>query len=55
MKKGENMNWKIFITTFTSIFFAEIADKTQLVGLGISAKSNKPIMYCLGLFLPTLL
>jgi len=42
------MDWKIFITTFTSIFFAEIADKTQLVGLGISAKSNKPIMVLLG-------
>ena len=42
------MDWKIFLTTFILIFFAEIADKTQLVGIGMSTKSNKPIMVLLG-------
>lgn len=42
------MDWKIFLGTFISIFFAEIADKTQLVGIGMSTKSNKPIMVLLG-------
>jgi len=35
------MDWKIFFATFSAIFFAELADKTQLVGMGISAKTGK--------------
>lgn len=42
------MDWKIFVATFTAIFFAELADKTQLVGIGMSAKSGKPIAVWLG-------
>lgn len=37
------MDWKIFLATFTAVFFAELADKTQLVGIGMSAKSGKPL------------
>jgi Ca2+/H+ antiporter, TMEM165/GDT1 family len=37
------MDWKIFFATFTAIFLAELADKNQLVGIGMSAKSGKPI------------
>lgn len=37
------MDWKIFIATFGAIFLAELADKTQLVGIGMSAKSGKPL------------
>jgi len=36
------MDLKIFLATFTAIFFAELADKTQLVSIGMSAKSGKP-------------
>ncbi|MFH1776431.1 MAG: TMEM165/GDT1 family protein [Candidatus Omnitrophota bacterium] len=36
------MDWKIFLATFSAIFFAELADKTQLVGIGMSAKSGRP-------------
>jgi len=42
------MDWKIFLTTFTAIFFAELADKTQLVGIGMSAKSGRPFSVWLG-------
>lgn len=37
------MDWKIFLATFSAIFLAELADKTQLVGIGMSAKSGKPL------------
>jgi len=42
------MDWKIFLATFSAIFFAELADKTQLVGIGMSAKSGKPLTVWLG-------
>jgi putative Ca2+/H+ antiporter (TMEM165/GDT1 family) len=42
------MDFKIFFTTFTAVFFAELADKTQLVGMGMSAKSGKPVSVWLG-------
>lgn len=42
------MDWKIFLATFSAIFVAELADKTQLVGIGISAKSGKPLTVWLG-------
>ena len=42
------MDWKIFLATFSAIFVAELADKTQLVGIGMSAKSGKPMMVLLG-------
>lgn len=42
------MDWKIFIATFSAIFLAELADKTQFVGIGMSAKSGKPIIVLLG-------
>ncbi len=36
------MDWKIFLTAFGAIFLAELADKTQMVSIGMSAKSGKP-------------
>ncbi|MCK5534126.1 TMEM165/GDT1 family protein [bacterium] len=42
------MDWKIFTATFGAIFLAELADKTQLVGIGMSAKSGKPLTVWLG-------
>lgn len=42
------MDWKIFLATFSAIFVAELADKTQLVGIGMSAQSQKPLSVWLG-------
>ena len=42
------MDWKVFIATFGAVFFAELADKTQLVGIGMAAKTGKPIAVWLG-------
>ena len=42
------MDWKIFFATFGAVFLAELADKTQLVGIGMAAKSGKPLNVLLG-------
>lgn len=42
------MDWKIFLATFGAVFVAELADKTQMVGIGMAAKSGKPLTVWLG-------
>lgn len=42
------MDWKVFFMTFGAVFFAELADKTQLVGIGMAAESKKPLAVWLG-------
>ena len=42
------MDLIIFLATFIAVFFAELADKTQLVGIGMSAKTGKPFTVWLG-------
>lgn len=42
------MDWKVFLATFGAVFFAELADKTQLVGIGIAAKTGRPVSVWLG-------
>ena len=42
------MDWKVFLATFSAIFLAELADKTQLVGIGMAAKTGKPITVWVG-------
>ena len=42
------MHGKIFLATFSAVFLAELADKTQMVGIGMSAKSGKPLTVWLG-------
>ncbi len=38
------MATKVFLISFWAIFLAELADKTQLVSISLSAKYNKPIL-----------
>ena len=50
-KKENNIEksfFSIFITTFTTIFIAELGDKTQIATLMLSAESGKPIIVFLG-------
>ena len=50
-KKENNLEksfLSIFITTFTTIFIAELGDKTQIATLMLSAESGKPIIVFLG-------
>ena len=42
------MEWKVLLATFGAVFFAELADKTQLVGIGMAAKTGKPVSVWLG-------
>ena len=42
------MDWGTFAATFGAIFLAELADKTQLVGIGMSAKSGRPFVVLAG-------
>ena len=38
----------IFLTTFTTIFIAELGDKTQIATLMLSAESGKPLIVFIG-------
>nr|WP_320675312.1 TMEM165/GDT1 family protein [Prochlorococcus sp. MIT 1341] len=38
----------VFLTTFTTVFIAEIGDKTQLATLLLSAQSGRPLIVFLG-------
>ncbi len=42
------MDWAVFAATFGAVFFAELADKTQMVGIGMAAKTGKPISVWIG-------
>ena len=52
LEKNKNILEKsflsIFITTFTTIFIAELGDKTQIATLMLSAESGKPVIVFLG-------
>tara|TARA_A100001035_G_C27593580_1_gene413097 strand:- start:130 stop:459 length:330 start_codon:yes stop_codon:yes gene_type:complete len=50
-KKENNIEkgfFSIFITTFSTIFIAELGDKTQIATLMLSAESGKPVIVFIG-------
>ena len=50
-KKENNLEksfLSIFVTTFTTNFFAELGDKTQIATLMLYAESGRPIVVFLG-------
>ena len=42
------MDIRVVLTAFSAVFLAELADKTQLVGLGLASKTGKPLSVFLG-------
>lgn len=42
------MHWKVFWLAFTTIFLAEMADKTQLAVLSLVSKTKLPLAVFLG-------
>lgn len=40
--------WGVFLSTFATIFLAELGDKTQVATLLISAESHKPLTVFIG-------
>ena len=47
-KSLEKCFFSIFITTFTTIFIAELGDKTQIATFMLSAESGKPLIVFIG-------
>ncbi|MBG0776693.1 MAG: TMEM165/GDT1 family protein [Desulfovibrionaceae bacterium] len=42
------MDWRLFATTFGTLFLAELGDKTQLACILMTAKTQKPLTVFLG-------
>ncbi len=42
------MDWKIFLTTFGTIFLAELGDKTQLAAIMMTSKTKLPLSVFVG-------
>lgn len=45
------MEWKIFLSTFLTIFLAEMGDKTQFAALAAGAKSDSTLSVLFGVVL----
>lgn len=48
LTEAKSAFWGVFISTFVTIFLAELGDKTQVATLLISAESHKPLTVFIG-------
>ncbi len=48
LAEGPSRFWRVFASTFITIFLAELGDKTQVTTLLISAESDSPWVVFLG-------
>ena len=42
------MDFKVMFATFAAVFIAELADKTQIVGISLAGKTLKPVSVFIG-------
>lgn len=42
------MDWKVVLTTFGTIFLAELGDKTQIAAMTMAAQTRKPLAVLVG-------
>jgi putative Ca2+/H+ antiporter (TMEM165/GDT1 family) len=47
-ERETKMDWKIFLTTFGTIFLAELGDKTQLAAILMTSKTGRPLSVFVG-------
>lgn len=51
MEQHGNWDWKLFFATFTTIFIAEMGDKTQFAALAASSQSRSTLSVWLAVVL----
>jgi len=42
------MDWKVFMAAFSTIFLAELGDKTQLAAISLTCETDKPLAVFVG-------
>lgn len=42
------MDYRVFVTTFATLFLAEMGDKTQLAAINLTASTKQPLSVFLG-------